>query len=507
MAWFGLIKDSPPLSIKELIDGAGASFVPTITPANGDSTTQTANQQTFIPADEKGGMLFHPYGKNGSALPVLDSKQLAALYVANAAFWAAVQQLTKPTQAARLILRERTNGQWQPNDEHEIIRWWRSGVNPEMSGSTLAVARIVHLAVYGVFRAEWTPEGVDAPDARNAQGVAISGNSGEPAWLTPCNPDILRPDVRKNIATDSRGRVSMPPTNEHGKLYRYVHLAEVQGQKGYPVEISDVYSETNYNPQRGYAGIAPLALISEILGMGENLVRHARQYLGNNALPSGLFTYSYDSSKGDAPEVPQKERSRFVDEFMRLFSLNGTRPSSPAFLPGNVDFKPLTPELEKLMPLDLWDIVQAIVHEVLGTSAVDSLVGLRHVKNTGAGTKSHQTSVWRYTIEPQLSLFAENLGAFLFQKFDEGADYERWQNGDIEFTWDFSRVPAWREIQEEHNKTIVGAWSKNAPVSANEVRAALGLQALEDERGLKMPYEVNAKQDVQAMQGNGNPTD
>ena len=507
MAWFGLVND-PPLSIKELIDGTSGSFVPAISPAGGAALeTQTANQQTFIPADEKGGMLFHPYGKNGGALPELDSKGLAKLYVANAAFWAAVQQLTKPAQAARLILRERKNGQWKVNDKHDIIRWWRSGVNLEMSGSTLAVARIVHLAVYGVFRSEWTPEGLERPDSRDKNGVAVNGNSGEKAWLTPCNPEILLPDVRKEITVDSRGRVTLPKTNDYGKLYRYIHVADRDGNKGYPVEIGDVYVETNYNPQRGYIGIWPLALISEILGMGDNLVRHARQYLGNNALPSGLFTYTYDSSKGDAPEVPHKERSRFVDEFMRLFSLNGTRPSSPAFLPGNVNFTPLTPELEKLLPLDLWDIVQAIVHEVLGTSAMDSLVGLRHVKNTGAGTKSHQTSVWRYTTEPQLYLFAENLGGFLFQKFDDGVAAEQWQNGDIELNWDFSRVPAWREIQEEHNKTIVDAWGKNAPVTADEVRTALGLQPLEDERGLKMSYEVNTKQDVSGMPQNGNATD
>ena len=495
MAWYNFRDDDENLSI--LPAATKSAIVPSIV-----SAPASSQQGEFIPADAGGGMLFHPYNqtKKGRMTPAAAAK----IFTCNAMFWAAVQQIVKPAQSARLVLREKSGDSWTENNSHPIIKWWRDAVNPEMNGTTFITATIVHLAVYGMLRAEYTPENAEAPDHRDKNGVIIPGGSLDAPWLTPVNPDILRPDVRKEIKFTSTNRVIIPDTNPHGKLYRYVHVVNAKSLKGYPVAIEDVFVMSNYNPERGYAGISPLELLDDMLGMGGSLIKHTRQYLGNNCLPSMFFKYTYDSSKGDMVEIPHKERTRFVEDFMRLFSLGGERPSTPAFLPGNTDVETVTPELKSVLPAELWDIVQSAVHEVLGTSAVESLVGLRHAKNTGAGTKSHQTSVWTYTVEPLLHFISDNLGQFLFQKFDGGKEYEKFINGDIELAWDFSRVPAWREIQNEHQKLIVAAWQDAAPVSVNEYRAALGLSPLDDCIGKKLAFEVVTKKQADGGFANNN---
>lgn len=488
MAWYNFRDDNENLSI--LPAATKSAIVPSIVAAPSNSQTDE-----FIPADAGGGMLFHPFNKNAKTR--MTPAGAAKIFTCNAMFWAAVQQIVKPAQSARMVLREKTGDGWTENNAHPIIKWWRDSVNPEMNGVTFITATIVHLAVYGMLRAEYTPENAEAPDKRDKDGIVIPGGSLEAAWLTPCNPDMLRPDVRKEIKLTSTNRVIIPDTNPHGKLYRYVHVINEKTKAGYPVAIEDVFVMSNYNPERGYAGISPLELLDDMLGMGGSLIKHTRQYLGNNCLPSMFFKYTYDQSKGDMVELPHKERTRFVEDFTRLFGLGGERPSTPAFLPGNTDVETVTPELKSVLPAELWDIVQAAVHEVLGTSAVESLVGLRHGNNR-ASAKSHQTSVWTYTVEPLLHFITDNLGQFLFQKFDGGSEYEKFINGDIEFGWDFARVPAWREIQNDHQKLIVSAWQDAAPVSVNEYRAALGLSPLDDCVGNKLAFELVAKKPADA---------
>lgn len=502
---------APPLSIFDESAGSvtalavKSNYVPTIQPAGAVvSLPGGAEQQPeFIPYDNAGNMMW--LRGNGSKpkheKPEFTPEELAKAYYCFFMFRAAVRQITKPARAAKLTLREKRNNAWVENDGHPLIQWWRSGPNPEMSGATFTEADIVHHCVYGGHRAEWTPESCAAPDDRDANGKASPGPPRDKAWLTSINPDILLPDVRKNITVRSDGKLTLPSTNEHGTLYRYVH--KVTPDYGYPVEIGDVFAHGHYNPERGYSFFGPLAELDGILGLGGALIRFAKQYLYNNGIPSLFFKYTSNFEKGEPREVPKNAKRKFMQEYLAMAALDGTQPNSPRFLPTNVEPSKITPDLNTILPLEWWDIVQAAVHESLGTSAVESLVGLRYAKNTGSGTESHQTSVWKYTVGPYLAEFAQRLGAFLFKRF-RLADAERFVNGDIELTWDFSRVPAWVEVQKERQGRIVEGWKIGGPVRVNEFRQALGLEPDATDFGQQYSFQANPRLGASNNNSNNN---
>jgi hypothetical protein len=512
------------ISLKGEMDAikSDVSFVPEISTAN-------EVEADFIPGDANGSMIFSPFGRGKSGYNPPSPRKLAEMYVCSMMFWAAVEQITKPMYAASLRLEEKNKkGDWEINDNHEIIQWWRNNPNPEMGGETFQVAFAVHLCVYGVFQAEWSPSGMENVWDRNVDGEAIIGNNDDPAWLTPINPDILRPDIRKirdaNVSgfTPRKPQISLQylkdkddktfadaknvsvkmqapdlnfdiSTNAHGKLLRYVHIDPAgNGSTGYPVALSDVLKISRYSPERGYRGISPLSLLDDFLGLGGALMKHGRQYLENNATPSGIFEYTFDPSKGQASDVPVEKKQTFIRDWLNKYILDGDFNNTPAFPPGNLKFVPITPELSSILPAELWDIVQAAVHEALGTSAMDSLVGLRHIKSTGAGTKSHQTSVWKYTVEPLCWRFSNTLSKFLIKKFDTEQNnyHQKFINNELRFSWDFSKVPAWQELQEENKKAMISAWESNVPIKVNEMRKSLGLEEDTSEIGNKYSFEV-----------------
>lgn len=427
---------------------------------------------------------FYPFNNQGAffktpwqSLPQGNRQQMEEaerIHLCNAAFWAAVQQLVKPARAARLKVEKKQGDNWVEDEKHEIQMWWKKAVNPEMNGRVWIEGLINHLCVYGIFRNEWTPKGMASPDDRDADGKPLfRGDANEPPWLTPIVPYVLVPDIRANLTeTERQGiRFKMPTlTNKYGRLFRYMHAVSEDLNYGYPVQVSDVFVQKHYNPVRGYIGISPLLLVSNILGMGDSLVKHAYSYMKNHGIPSGVVTYAADSQKYQSPLLQGEEKKAVEQAYMNMFAQDGERPNSPAFFPAGIDFKPLSADLDTLMPAELWDIVQAIVHEVLGTSPTEALVGLRHGNNR-ASAKSHQTSVWLYTVEPLLEYTLESLSTFLFPRFGQERQFE---DGKVRLAWDFNKVPAYREIQENYTKQLLQA-VKDQIAQINEGRKALGL--------------------------------
>lgn len=431
-------------------------------------------KRDFAPYDRMGAIVRAPQ----QTMPIANQKQMEHMeqvYLCSAMFWAAVQQIVKPCRAARLKIEKKVGDDWVEDEKNEIGRWWKYGINPEMNGKVWIEAYINHLAVYGIFRNEWTPKGMASPEDRNPDGSPrfTAGMADEPPWLTPIVPYVLVPDIRKDLPLSERQGTSfkMPMiTNKWGRLFRYMHATSEDLNFGYPVQLADVFIAKNYNPVRGYVGISPLALVDKILGMGDSLVKHAYSYLHNNGIPSGIVTYAADSQKYQTPTLSPDEKLAVETAYMNMFAQEGDRPNSPAFFPAGIDFKPLAAPIKDLMPAELWDIVQAAVHEVLGTSPTESLVGLRQGNNR-ASAKSHQTSVWLYTCEPMLEFIGENLGNFLFPRFDQGKQFE---DGKVRLGWDYAKVPAYREIQELYNKTLLDA-VRDSIAQVNEGRKALGL--------------------------------
>lgn len=430
---------------------------------------------------------FYPYNNNGAffkaplqALPSGNRAQMEEaerIYLCSAMFWAAVQQLVKPARAARLIVEKKEGDNWVEDPKNEIAIWWKKAVNPEMNGKVWIEAFVNHLAVYGIFRNEWTPKGMASPDDRDQNGKPnfTAGLADEPPWLTPIVPYVLVPDIRKDLTEAERKATffKMPNlTNKYGRLFRYMHAVSEDLGFGYPVQVSDVFVAKNYNPVRGYIGISPLLLVSNLLGMGDSLVKHAYSFMKNNGIPSGIVTYAADSQKYQSPVLGAEEKKAVEQAYMNMFAQDGDRPNSPAFFPAGIDFKPMAAPLDQLMPGELWDIIQSVVHEVLGTSPTEALVGLKH-GNTRASAKSHQTSVWLYTVEPMLENIGESLGNFLFPRFNQEKPFE---DGKVRMGWDYSKVPAFREIQETYTKQLLEA-VKGQIAQINEGRKALGLPA------------------------------
>ena len=467
----------------------------------------------FYPANAQGAVFRTPAHSMPSSNQDLMAK-MEQVYLCSAMFWAAVQQIVKPARSCRLKVEKKKGHDWVEEPKHQISSWWKMGINAEMNGKIWIEAMVTHLAVYGIFRNEWTHAGMQSPDARDVDGKAIlTSGLNEAPWLTPVVPYVLVPDIRKEVTNKTNyggARIEMPKptmpmiTNAHGRLFRYVHASSEDMQTGYPVETSDVFIAKNYNPERGYIGISPLKLISDVLGMGDALIKHSYTYLKNNAVPSGIITYAGDSTKYQVPELSANEKKQVENAYLQLFGLDGERTNSPVMLPKGADFKTLSPELDKLLPSELWDIVQGIVHEVLGTSPTESLVGLRHGNNR-ASARAHQTSVWRYTVEPLMDFTAGNLANFLFKKF-AGDDARRFEQEEIRIVWDYSAVPAYREIQEVHSKTVLDATYKGI-AQINEGRKALGLPEDPELTGKYLSQNIAAV-DVPANQDplqNGDP--